>query len=1336
MTFANLVFEGCSFGLDSREAIVEVAPCRSGGMEGTVRWISIIVRDNQLAAETGLKVQAPSCSAVEMISVRYQNNTCSGQACGALLSQENRMENCTVSRNRLEDPRDRNTHLFHAPPGSHTNIEGLVVSRNVLTVFHLSDASLSLSRSSFQKNSVSFQEDGDQPSPCLYLTRSSVTVSSSIFRKNRGPSGAALYIEASNVSLSDTSFEENTATRGGVLFLEMNSAAFLHHCVLLSNHASRDGGAFFASESNVYATRLDFLNNSAVDKGGSVYTEGSNMTIRHCQFENGSANRGGFLATTESISNISRSVFVRGSGEFGGCIALENDGRSQVRHASVQFCKARQDGGAIHLQSHSSIGFENVTFVSNTAASEGNVIYSKASTTVIKDILAANNTGAENGGVVSCFNNSRLEISDSVLEGNAARFGGALYIRSQSRGYISHSLLWRNQASESGGSIYMEEGSLSLNRTRFAGGTALHGGHLSVMLSEIVISNSSFTNGSAVLGGCMVISRSSVVSIRHSSLTGCNSQDSGASIYMQNSTLRIQISNISDSTTQLGYGGIACAGESQLEATDSIFSRNKAYSGGSLMIHHSALARIARCEFLSNEAEGPGGAIYIEQANASFHLCNFSRNRALAGGSIYATRDGHVRLTDSFFADGFSQYGGSLNGIGNVSFWLRNVTITGCRAEEGGAIALDAASAATVINSTFLRNRANSRGGAILAATATLVGSRMFLSGNRATSGGGVHCDQRSRVEIRHSDFQDNSAENGGAMHISHSVTGTFANISFYQNAASYSGGVAHVAGSTVHFTNCRMNGNRASSGGGFSTFVANLNISHSSFVNGTASENGGFLAALGPPMVALYNVTLTNAHAKDGGAIYVFTSTITAEHVNFSECTASSFGGAIHSPGQSALVCNDCFFVNNSAGLRGGAVSMYSFGLRPIALQLDQNVFRHNTARWGGVVICQPLTTSICSICLHLGGLILLNDPIQTNCSNNSTNNCSLAVITGTIFQHNEATVAGGGLMTSDIRTIRLSCASVEREDRNQLYTGEDLMALDFLQSLDDVCETWSGNIAGRYAPNAGTFAVQVKKTIVLANGTEIEIASGDAYYVMDHASGSPLPIVQLEAVDGLGQGPAVGLQSEVIEASMSASKGFFSGSVNVAMVAGIGNFSRVVGFGIEGVYECTIVFSEQSIAHFSMFVHIRGCTIGEVAAANGTICEPCTSDTYNLGSEDEPGCHPCPDNGNCASHIILPDKGYWHPTPCSKHLQKCLSSEMCDFNERASRLEEATRDLESCHFAEEDAEAYTHAQCKEAPTIFCWMTSRHVFLFAGIRWSAVRLMPSALRAASLFPL
>ena len=211
------------------------------------------------------------------------------------------------------------------------------------------------------------------------------------------------------------------------------------------------------------------------------------------------------------------------------------------------------------------------------------------------------------------------------------------------------------------------------------------------------------------------------------------------------------------------------------------------------------------------------------------------------------------------------------------------------------------------------------------------------------------------------------------------------------------------------------------------------------------------------------------------------------------------------------------------------------------------------------------------------------------------------------------------------------------------------------------------------------------------------IEETLGNRFVVEGHSSGEPLPTIQLKVVDGLGQGPAAGVNSLVIEATMTSPDGLFSGSVNIEMNEGVGNFSGVVGFGPEGVYECIIDFSEELIESLVVEVHIRGCRLGEVAAANGTVCEPCTADTYNLMPGNGTGCHPCPENGDCTTHVILPAKGYWHATPCSENIQECISSDACSSEEREVRMAATTRNISSCEFDEEFEQNYTEAQCRE---------------------------------------
>ena len=333
----------------------------------------------------------------------------------------------------------------------------------------------------------------------------------------------------------------------------------------------------------------------------------------------------------------------------------------------------------------------------------------------------------------------------------------------------------------------------------------------------------------------------------------------------------------------------------------------------------------------------------------------------------------------------------------------------------------------------------------------------------------------------------------------------------------------------------------------------------------------------------------------------------------------------------------------------------------------------------------------------LCLGAIAFLRDSEQANCTIQD-DRCSFLVVTNSTFSENEAESVGGAIYASDIDSIRMSCSAYETQSRKpEFYGREQLKALDAILSNEDICQSWKSNKAGAYGDDIGSSGARVRMTVVPDKLHDAVGIIGNRLVVEEHSSGKPLPIIQLEAVDGLDQGPAVGLESPTIEAVMTSPDGFFSGSVNIKLNEGVGNFSGVVGFGLEGVYECIIDFSTELIESLVVEVHVRGCRLGEVAAANGTVCEPCTSDTYNLLPGSGTGCHPCPENGDCTTHVILPAKGHWHATPCSENIQECISSEACSSEEREVRMAAATGNISSCEFDEEYVKDYTEAQCRE---------------------------------------
>ena len=342
---------------------------------------------------------------------------------------------------------------------------------------------------------------------------------------------------------------------------------------------------------------------------------------------------------------------------------------------------------------------------------------------------------------------------------------------------------------------------------------------------------------------------------------------------------------------------------------------------------------------------------------------------------------------------------------------------------------------------------------------------------------------------------------------------------------------------------------------------------------------------------------------------------------------------------------------------------------------------------------------------CCFEGGIHFVNEERDVDCTQPSAN-CSFSVLTDVELHRNEAKGAGGGLFTSDLKAVRLDCSPRSRKEKRKFYDRQELDTLKSITSKNDICQLWRSNYAGIYGEDAGSYATDVAIQI-LSDDNATAFGERRHFEIEDHPSGEPLPSFALRVVDGLGHGPAIGLNHETVEAFMTAEKGFFSGSVNVPLTNGSGNFSRVVGFGPKGKYRCVINFSEESIEPVEIEVNIRGCKMGEVAAANGTICELCSFDTYNLREEGNQSCRPCPENGDCSTHVILPEEGYWHATPCSKKLQRCLTSSACDFENRKDQLEAATKDIESCDFDKTFPTLYNEAQCKKASL---YLSCRHV--------------------------
>ncbi len=164
----------------------------------------------------------------------------------------------------------------------------------------------------------------------------------------------------------------------------------------------------------------------------------------------------------------------------------------------------------------------------------------------------------------------------------------------------------------------------------------------------------------------------------------------------------------------------------------------RASSGGAL--HCSASdPTISRCNFVANQADGSGGALWINDFSfPTVFGCSFSNNAAAYGGAI-ANEISAPGISDCIFVDNSaSRQGGAIYSEDDSEPLIRNCDFTGNHADDkGGAIVADQG-AALVVDCTFSKNTANGRGGALYLSHSPSSYVNCRFVANRAEDDGGA----------------------------------------------------------------------------------------------------------------------------------------------------------------------------------------------------------------------------------------------------------------------------------------------------------------------------------------------------------------------------------------------------------------------------------------------------------------------------------------------------------------------------------------------------------------------------------------------------------------------
>ncbi|MEM9088935.1 MAG: CHAT domain-containing protein [Cyanobacteria bacterium P01_F01_bin.53] len=881
----------------------------------------------------------------------------------------------------------------------------------------------------FQSNSA-----GDDAG-ALFVKGSKVSVFDSVFASNQSADdGGALGVQGSDdVTFDGVSFDNNVSlSSGGAITTWAGSTLTLRDTTLEGNTAISSGGAIFSVDGSNLLLSDSQVNNNQVfsGRGGGLHVENSVVTLNSDSVLNGntaSAN-GGALSFQNSLAVVEdTSLSNNTAGADGGGISLVNGSTASLRNAVFENNSASDDGGGLSLAQNSEVTVEDTQFVGNSAVSGGGLRGADASTVMVEGGSFTNNSAVDGEGGAIAIDASKASLqSVDIFDNTAATNGGGVAQRAGAL-VINGSDLRRNEANGNGGAIAITE----------AATTTLEG-------STLLIDNEAGSHG-----GGLATKGTGSLDIEDAFWSGNQAADSGGGLYQASSgNLTIESMTFQGNTAGVDGGALSLYGEGTVTIGNVTVNENQAQrNGGGLHVTDGRSVTLASAAVLDNVAGNDGGGLYQSgSSELKGSVTTVEGNRAgNEGGAITTnTTGGRLTLNNSSVTENAAvNGGGAIVAQGETAVDLSGLLFRSNEAEmgEGGALAVGDDASLSVVNTTFETNKAAAQGGAIYTDStgAVEITSGTFLGNQAVVAGGAIaHNATGETLVIQAVNFEDNTtSEKGGAIFASAGTRTSLRGAQFDNNQAGSDGGALYGEGELI-VENSSFEGNQADENGGAIYSIGDNTVTDSTF-NGNEAANGGGLALNDNATLGLVDTVVTNNRAVaanslplegyGGGLAAGGNSTInvrgtlttdangvaTASSTVFEGNTAVEDGGGISTMFDALLVVEGSLFRGNTAGDDGGGVAVLMDSHGTI---VDSNFENNLTNDRGGGLYSNTFGA-------HAGEKIVVEN---SRFINNQSNNVGggfhsglggTARVSNSVFQGNQATVSGGGLVAEEDITI-----------------------------------------------------------------------------------------------------------------------------------------------------------------------------------------------------------------------------------------------------------------------------------------------------------------------------
>jgi predicted outer membrane repeat protein len=796
------------------------------------------------------------------------------------------------------------------------------------------------------------------------LTLNNVTLS----HGNASQGGAVYVASGAELDANYVTFNNNTATyKGGAIYSE--GAVKVNHTVFDSNNITKNDGDY----TKYYGGAAIFNGDGTLTVDNSLFKNNLKDYIMGVGGDNGDKLYGAITATgTVGTVKITNSNFTANKGRWGSSISIENIPNNVVS-ITIDNCNFTDNlayqGGAIHITDvNAELNINNCWFENNNAkgigstgyvATGGAVVISldyvspKAvinGTTFINNHVSDSGSNPDMAAGALYFLGNELTIEDSSFIANTAEGrGGAFYIYDTK--VDIDNVTFESNSAINGGAIYADNNA-NVKNSRFIDNTATENGgaiYFSKWCPDSSVTESNFTGNNAGVGnaiynvGILTLSHNNVSSTQADIVSdGTVSSEINVVILPDGPyTYHFAKITLQANVTDDNHNPMILA-DLNLTVNDTANTQVKVTYNPATGLHEGTYTPIEVGKFNIGATYTTTSQLYITTANITIakSLIDIQNmiDAASAGDTITLEGDyAYIEELDSSIKTGIVvDKTLTIDGKGS--------TISGSNAAGILNVNCDGL---TIKNTTFIN--ASAQYGAICAymgntgSESVLAIENCHFANNTGQYSGAIHA-QACILNVTNSTFEQNKALYGGAIYVY--KAGLIAdNCTFTENQAINMAGKKSMGGAILAagknavaiITNSVFTKNTAQGTGGAVAINPNVDNVGSSLIDNCTFEDNVALTG-----GAVYVSTDTNLTINDsrftrnianngvGGAIYIVKGNTTVTGSNFTDNSATFYGGAIVvSPYGDCLEVNDSRFDGNTANNTANSISQYAGELK-----------------------------------------------------------------------------------------------------------------------------------------------------------------------------------------------------------------------------------------------------------------------------------------------------------------------------------------------------------------------------------------------------------------------